>query len=46
MQLLPEVAPGMAQIGRRFLAQLTGRILNRLADELEKSSTSSSTTLF
>ncbi len=49
MQLLPEVAPGMAQIGRRFVAQLTGRILTRLADELEKSSSSSpssSSTLF
>lgn len=34
-QVLPEIAPGMAAIGRRFLAQLTGRVLNRLADELE-----------
>ncbi len=34
-QVLPEIAPGMAGIGRRFLTQLTGRILNRLADELE-----------
>lgn len=34
-QVLPEIAPGVAAIGRRFLSQLTGRILNRLADELE-----------
>ncbi len=34
-QVLPEIAPGVAAIGRRFLSQLTGRILNRLADELD-----------
>jgi hypothetical protein len=31
---LSDVAPGAVAIGRKFLRQLTGRILTRLADEL------------